>query len=619
MSDTESNFTARDVTEEEQRLQVQQAERFTDVRLGALQRVYCSRLCDSVLSAVLLLPASAAVAVIISWLLRAQLHFPRSVDGGCAGGCARVARYGGMCTQPRSTLTCDWARTLSHSATCARRMPPRKALEREAAYASLFVKPSLRRVTCAGAAATCLWALCQGGLLLATAGHEKAVTFKQPLEVVIVGTQVNLERRPAYLEEGALQFKTPCRTVSWTTEQENVLTTLFFDRMLVIAPLTANEKDMWTTVAAGFEPGTVSLIVYTVTGMEMLVVVANGEVQVGAYYTQAAIKSVRGAGLLKEVQDVAPFVPFFNDVLNQTFACTPLAAKCNLGHGFGVGVTTAVYQCPELQGELAASRAFASASDVMLDHVDVRVADGGGGFAASFADSNVQWGTSVEVGTVFVPRLNVLGAAIVGVCGALLYQVLSHLPRFDCTEAVLESYESMLQQYDQDLGKMAHVVEKAAMAGGDGKGAATQAVERWRWALVGADSMQAAPGHDSERVLAQANSKGVLMGAVSECAILDADSSGASLGADSNHVMLCADCEGAAVEADIVCALVAKAGGQCADAEGDGMQVISGNGSMGAATQTVERWRGAFAGADSMHAAPVEMAEVRVRMSDVHK
>jgi hypothetical protein len=95
-------------------------------------------------------------------------------------------------------------------------------------------------------------------------------------------------------------------------------------------------------------------------------------------------------------------------------------------------------------------------SQVLFDHVDLRVADREGGFAASFTsygatslmESQLR-GKTGTFGEIDVPRLNIAGSAIVGSIAVLIFIVVSCIRGFNATEAVVEHYDALKAMHEQ--------------------------------------------------------------------------------------------------------------------------------------------------------------------------
>jgi hypothetical protein len=98
-------------------------------------------------------------------------------------------------------------------------------------------------------------------------------------------------------------------------------------------------------------------------------------------------------------------------------------------------------------------------SQVLLDHVDLHVADRDSGFPESFTrtqkihpiDDKLA-GKSVIVGRIDVPRLNIVGSAIAGGIAVIVFIVVSRMPDFDTTEAVIEHYDTLKAMYEHSAG-----------------------------------------------------------------------------------------------------------------------------------------------------------------------
>jgi hypothetical protein len=92
----------------------------------------------------------------------------------------------------------------------------------------------------------------------------------------------------------------------------------------------------------------------------------------------------------------------------------------------------------------------------MLNHVDLRIADQEGGFAASFTsygndtEGSLLTSRTVEVGTIDVPRLNIVGSAIAGIIGAAVFIIVSRMNEFSAAEVVVEHYYALKAMYEKE-------------------------------------------------------------------------------------------------------------------------------------------------------------------------
>jgi hypothetical protein len=71
------------------------------------------------------------------------------------------------------------------------RMPPRSALQNEAAYANFLARPTFARLDVRAAVGIVLWMVAEGFLLLAPFSFERKISFDKQLEHVVVNTLVN--------------------------------------------------------------------------------------------------------------------------------------------------------------------------------------------------------------------------------------------------------------------------------------------------------------------------------------------------------------------------------------------------------------------------------------------
>jgi hypothetical protein len=156
----------------------------------------CAALQDSLLTSLFLLPVSAAAGLVIVKILR-------------------------------------WRHRSGH-------MPPRSALQREAAYARILAKPSYERVAAWAVVGVILWMCAEGFLLLAPSSLPKKMAFDKPLEHVVVQTLVNFPQTRSKNQEKATEKtvqQSPCHKVLWRAGGNQVDEHLIVERCWRVAAL----------------------------------------------------------------------------------------------------------------------------------------------------------------------------------------------------------------------------------------------------------------------------------------------------------------------------------------------------------------------------------------------
>jgi hypothetical protein len=127
--------------------------------------------------------------------------------------------------------------------------------------------------------------------------------------------------------------------------------------------------------------------------------------------------------------------------------------------------------CPNIS---RAEEMFLPLAQVLLDHVDLRAVDLEAGFAASFArdeetaaKESPLYSKRITIGEIEVPRVNIVSSGIAGAIAVIIFIVVSRIPDFDATEAMLEHYDEFKAVYEQSEVK---VVDNKAYADVEAKG-----------------------------------------------------------------------------------------------------------------------------------------------------
>ena len=227
----------------------------TTLKLGINHRKYFSSMeeGDGLLSAVLLLPASAAAGVII----------------------VRMLRWG-------------------HQA-----VPTRGALEREAAYAGFLSEIphscSSRKMAIA-LVATVVWALAEATLIWGASNYKKEMHFEKALRIVTADTPVNIVSETP---QGSNQ--TPCRRVQWKAGDpededldllEDVEADLVIERCWSVVPLRPNETEALASASAPPTGDTVAIALQLddLPDARMFVMRADNDTIVVNYETKVYFK-----------------------------------------------------------------------------------------------------------------------------------------------------------------------------------------------------------------------------------------------------------------------------------------------------------------------------------------
>jgi hypothetical protein len=344
-------------------------------------------------------------------------------------------------------------------------MPTRGGLEREAAYGGIFAtRPQLKRITIWAALGALLWAFCEGVLLLGTSSFPNSVTFSKQLENVVVNETVNLVPE-GVIEKGAKfsSINSPCQRVKWTTADSPVDEILILQRCWTFYPLSSEQQKEFASNQNGL-PADVTILFWVPpeTPYEVVFVAnANSTFSLVAF-TTAYFAGKDDSAFVRWPDDngahVKQLVPFVQNVLTQ-LGCTEAQKPSSVDAQDSLFVFVIV-SCKNLSTDttdLLAEVAFEIGS-LLLNHVDLHeVPQGdGGGFKSSFpakGEDALPQGSpfdkkSVKVGEVDRPLFNVVTCAILCAIGVLGYLILSWIPQFDATQAVLDHYDAVKQTYE---------------------------------------------------------------------------------------------------------------------------------------------------------------------------
>jgi hypothetical protein len=345
-------------------------------------------------------------------------------------------------------------------------MPTRDGLEREAAYGGIFAtRPQLKRITIWAALGALLWAFCEGVLLFGTSSFSNSVTFSKQLENVVVNETVNLVQE-GEIAKGAKSKSTDslCQRVKSSVDE-----ILILQRCWTFFQLSSEDQKKFTSNQNGLPAAADVTITFWITPETPLdaVVVTNANSAFGVIaFTTAYFAGTEDSALVRWPDDngahLKQLVPFVKNVLTQ-LGCAEAVKPSSVDDPNNLLVIVRG-SCKNLSIDttnLLAEVALAI-GPLLLNHVDLHeVAQGnGGGFKSSFpakGEFALPQGSSlnqnaVKVGKVDRPLFNVVTCAILCVIGVLGYLILSWIPQFDATQAVLDHYDTVKQSYEGNAG-----------------------------------------------------------------------------------------------------------------------------------------------------------------------
>jgi hypothetical protein len=157
----------------------------------------------------------------------------------------------------------------------------------------------------------------------------------------------------------------------------------------------------------------------------------------------------------KAMPQIWQLVPFYECMFDD-YGCKRFAASDEATGKFNDGSSLEAVrvfrECPFINDQ---AEFITPLSQVLLNHVDLRTADGDGGFVASFTSieeplvGSKLAGNSVQVGHIDVPRLNIVGSAIACGVAVIVFMALSRMSDFDATEVVIEHYDTLKVMYEK--------------------------------------------------------------------------------------------------------------------------------------------------------------------------
>jgi hypothetical protein len=358
-------------------------------------------------------------------------------------------------------------------------MPPRSALQREAAYASILARPTFERVAAWAALGVLLWILAEGFLLLAPSSLPKKMKFDEPLEHVVVERVVNFvqEGRPSNQQEEKKKDKntvklqySPCQRVQWKAGGMKVEADLVIERCWAATPVDPVTRDVLIRLRrdtyANITETTFSLWAFHPSNdhpFEVVVLFKGYDEPVAlSAYTTAWISGTDGYRYVRWPDKVTPqmwqMVPFYERMFDDLECVEHLtsdeASDSSPLTELDLEAVRVFRTCPNLKINSAAEL-FILVSQVLLDHVDLQIVDREGGFAASFItfgdnvpEESPLFSKRVTIGEIEVPRLNIVSSGIAGCIAVIVFMVVSRIPDFDATEAVLEHYDVLKAVYE---------------------------------------------------------------------------------------------------------------------------------------------------------------------------
>jgi hypothetical protein len=350
-------------------------------------------------------------------------------------------------------------------------MPPRSALQREAAYASILARPTFERVAAWAAIGVLLWICAEGFLLLAPSSLPKKMKFDKALEHVVVETVVNFAQE---VEESNQQNKnretlqnSPCQRLLWTVDDIKVEADVTVERCWTAYPLDAqlrNDFNLLREVSfSNITEATTILWALQPTNsvsIELLVLFKGFDDPIALVaYTTAWVS---GTNLHRFVRwpnkgkpQVWQMVPFYERIFD-ALGCEELVPSATVSDSSPTGDFDAVSVSRTCSNASSADIMFGPLPQVLLDHVDLQVVDREGGFAASFTTDedtapkeSPLYSNKITIGEIEVPRVNIVSSAIAGGIAVIVFIVASRIPDFDATEAVLEHYDVLKAVYEK--------------------------------------------------------------------------------------------------------------------------------------------------------------------------
>ena len=376
---------------------IRRPEQFTDRQLAWFQRVYISETQDTIWGSIFLLTASAAVAA----------------------AATRLARW-------------HWSRKFPSRETFLRELTYTRALHSLPRWCRdhLGYKSSLLLFL-----ALTFWAGFEFAILFSQTPATRSLTISTALRHVISQEPANLLPR---------RSSEPCRRVEWSAGGVELAPDLAIDRCINVAPApyaipdAGNNNTHFATVLS--DDGVLFSIQVATNQPDVPVPMATMQTYV---YDRAGLDAN-----LADPVDAQALAPAFLAALQETpCPLVPIPPE-------SIPVTDDATAQQLLRWTVACSVEVALESKVAqrlinaaFDHVDVRMADSqdahGPEIMLVLRDGGVA-PSEARIGTVTVPRLNLMGALLVGIAGVCVYLAASLLPDLTALDLVCGE-----QSYDQ--------------------------------------------------------------------------------------------------------------------------------------------------------------------------
>jgi hypothetical protein len=250
--------------------------------------------------------------------------------------------------------------------------------------------------------------------------------------------------------------------VQWEAARSLVQARLIVEKCVTLYPLSPDEHDGWLHFTDELTAnGTIiTLWIYspTDTQPEQQILVSRGKEEI-IVLTASTVARILGTNEYRRLrwpdnvkEQMFHWVPFFERMFDDE-GCVEEQPSAQALFNTGEAVARLTRSCPHFGSAL---ELIIPVSQVLLDHLDLRIADCKGGFGASFIpptdgneDQSRLTSSTVEVGTIDVPRVNIVSSAIAGAIAAIIYLVVSRMPHFNATEAVLENYDAVKATHEQ--------------------------------------------------------------------------------------------------------------------------------------------------------------------------
>ena len=395
---------------------VPRAATFAERPVSWATRTYISQDVDALLSSLLLLMASAAVTAAATASVRNR-WWP--------------------------------SRRLRHASTLApiaSVQPLHESFRRELAYEDIFSsRPGVdrtrsNRARALVALAVFIWALGQAALLFAQSPRAQSLLLSDALEHVVTAVPANLQ--PARAQE-------PCRRIEWSASDIDVTSTLVLQRCFDSTQASIELDDSATIIShIDQQP---SFVTYTDDYKFGLIVAQT--TSSAANSSSADTSQVRllyqfqthvlGDGLIASVRpevDEAELAALFTAALANT-SCPVLPAPVRSVKGdltWYLAYSAETYGTKQVNAAITRTILHAVRDGVDLQVSSTQTDAGFGRTLARLISGGAP--TGVTVGSIKVPRLNLMGCVIVGFTGIVLYLLLSSITDESALELMSSPY-----------------------------------------------------------------------------------------------------------------------------------------------------------------------------------